>query len=341
MKQIGFKNFRRFKDLPPIDLSPITFFVGENNSGKSTVVKGILALSDFLKSNPITFDFEEFDMFDFEDNKSEEKIINIRRQRTQEILKNIKFSFNASYLAHIGTFKRALYNKSDSNIISFRAKIGYLHFEINIKGNPSNDEAVSGNVSSIMIYLSSIGLHLNYDFFDDKTTMLFLPPNRVEFKDDTPEEVKEFISNFTEQITIEFRISDYWSPVSSDFISSLISSTEDIINITLFPPSDDRFAIFARSMRMRNVLSHVKPLVFDNKTKKFLLSYCKMLLGHEYSDRHREDIVPFRLPVGQRRLRSIDVEYLYAHAVSQTVLYSAKDTQKASENKLRKTCNIY
>ena len=48
MRKIGFKNFRKFEDFPSINLAPITFFVGENNAGKSTVVKGLLALSDFL-----------------------------------------------------------------------------------------------------------------------------------------------------------------------------------------------------------------------------------------------------------------------------------------------------
>lgn len=43
MKKIGFKNFRRFDEFPTIDFAPITFLVGENNAGKSTVVKGILA----------------------------------------------------------------------------------------------------------------------------------------------------------------------------------------------------------------------------------------------------------------------------------------------------------
>ena len=36
MNKIGFKNFRKFQELDPLDLSPITFFVGENNAGKST-----------------------------------------------------------------------------------------------------------------------------------------------------------------------------------------------------------------------------------------------------------------------------------------------------------------
>ena len=48
MNQIGFHNFRKFQSFPNLDLSPITIFVGENNAGKSTVVKAILSVLDFL-----------------------------------------------------------------------------------------------------------------------------------------------------------------------------------------------------------------------------------------------------------------------------------------------------
>lgn len=37
-KKIGLKNFKRFKELEPQALGPITFFVGPNNSGKSSLV---------------------------------------------------------------------------------------------------------------------------------------------------------------------------------------------------------------------------------------------------------------------------------------------------------------
>ena len=57
MRQIGFKNFRKFEDFHVIDLSPITIFVGENNAGKSTVVKAMLSIVDFLKSS--MFDFSK------------------------------------------------------------------------------------------------------------------------------------------------------------------------------------------------------------------------------------------------------------------------------------------
>ncbi len=44
MQTIGFKNFRRFEELKPLDLSGVTFFVGGNNAGKSTVVKAMMLM---------------------------------------------------------------------------------------------------------------------------------------------------------------------------------------------------------------------------------------------------------------------------------------------------------
>ena len=51
MNKIGFKNFRRFQDFPAIEYSGITFLVGRNNAGKSTLVKAILLLDNYLKSS--------------------------------------------------------------------------------------------------------------------------------------------------------------------------------------------------------------------------------------------------------------------------------------------------
>ena len=47
---IGFKNFRRFQNFPEINLGDITILVGGNNAGKSTLVKAMLLMRDFLKS---------------------------------------------------------------------------------------------------------------------------------------------------------------------------------------------------------------------------------------------------------------------------------------------------
>lgn len=47
MKNITASNFRKIKDKWDLDLAPITFFTGTNNSGKSSVLKSLLLLSDY------------------------------------------------------------------------------------------------------------------------------------------------------------------------------------------------------------------------------------------------------------------------------------------------------
>jgi predicted ATPase len=51
MIKIGFENFRRFKVLSPLEFSGITFLVGQNNSGKSTITKAIGLLNTYFKQD--------------------------------------------------------------------------------------------------------------------------------------------------------------------------------------------------------------------------------------------------------------------------------------------------
>lgn len=53
MQTIGLKNFRRFEELTPLELAGITFFVGGNNAGKSTVVKAMMLMLDNIARNSI------------------------------------------------------------------------------------------------------------------------------------------------------------------------------------------------------------------------------------------------------------------------------------------------
>lgn len=53
MKKIGFKNFRKFENFPAIGLGDVTYLVGKNNAGKSTMVKALILIVENLiqKSN--------------------------------------------------------------------------------------------------------------------------------------------------------------------------------------------------------------------------------------------------------------------------------------------------
>lgn len=50
MQAFGCKNFRKFQNLPMMDLGGINIFVGTNNSGKSTAIKGMILLLDNILS---------------------------------------------------------------------------------------------------------------------------------------------------------------------------------------------------------------------------------------------------------------------------------------------------
>ena len=165
MRQIGFKNFRRFENFPSMKLAPITIFVGENNAGKSTVVKGILALSDFFNR------FDE-DRFLFSGESSSDSV-HKKKNVIVSNLKNQKFFFNTSYLAHIGTFKRALYNKAENNIISFYTTLDRTDITIDIWGDRDDEEIVSGIIYRIVLDYPMLGLKIKFDLQNDNATVLF------------------------------------------------------------------------------------------------------------------------------------------------------------------------
>lgn len=51
MENIKISNFRKIKETWDLDLAPVTFFTGKNNSGKSTILKSLLLLEDYINSN--------------------------------------------------------------------------------------------------------------------------------------------------------------------------------------------------------------------------------------------------------------------------------------------------
>lgn len=100
MKRIAVSNFRKFKEYTSIEISPITFFVGENNAGKSTIVKAILLIYDFFQFKK-PFGYETKNKIDY----------------------NTSFFFNSNKLAHVGSSERALSFNSENDKILFEIDI--------------------------------------------------------------------------------------------------------------------------------------------------------------------------------------------------------------------------
>lgn len=108
MKKIAFQNFRRFQQFPTLELGGISIMVGRNNSGKSTMVKALLLILDYLQN-------QQYDSFSF----------------TNQVLEE----------ANIVTFGRALNNKSEQNEIAFQFDINEFSFSIYITGD--NDDTLA------------------------------------------------------------------------------------------------------------------------------------------------------------------------------------------------------
>lgn len=47
---LGFSNFRKFEDFPILEFGEITYMVGRNNAGKSTLVKALILVLDYLQN---------------------------------------------------------------------------------------------------------------------------------------------------------------------------------------------------------------------------------------------------------------------------------------------------
>lgn len=151
MNSIGFKNFRKFQDFPAIDLGNITILVGGNNAGKSTLVKAMLLMRDFLKSR----------IERVEDTK------NIFKTLTRP-----QFNFDTEHV-NVGDFYRAFCRQSPrkEDTISFTMKIDKFRFTVNIRGE--RKPGVVPEVTMIAVSDEDRDVTFTFDFSKNQMTAHF------------------------------------------------------------------------------------------------------------------------------------------------------------------------
>jgi predicted ATPase len=127
-KGIGFTNFRRFQKFPILEFSPITYLVGRNNSGKSTMVKALLLSLDYLQNQL-----------------------------------SDTFSFDSSILedANIVTFGRALCNSAEKPKIVFEVRLDDYDFQIEISGLENQTRP---SVQYLVVSDASSGFSINLNY---------------------------------------------------------------------------------------------------------------------------------------------------------------------------------
>lgn len=295
MDQIGFKNFRKFQELPPLDLNPVTIFVGENNAGKSTVVKALLATLDFLKTRVSAIENDSW--------------------------MNINFYFNKSYYTHIGTFERAHYNKAaEGEPITFIISASGRRYEIDVERSDSEAD-VFGRVSRIKVTLLPFNIDLSFSLRSDHTINVvfhakpFPGYNLKEVASGYPSNyLEKYFKGLTNDIEMEMTLATGVKFTSEYVVDALIQSFLIRLRSTIESLSSNK-----------NAQSYLSVFGHSDEVEEFLRKKKTFFKGKYFSVNKQSDI---------------NVEYIYAHAVTQTILFSAKDTNDYHVKTIHEYANL-
>lgn len=311
MNAIGFKNFRRFLDFPVLEFGGINLMIGSNNSGKSTIVKALLLMRDFLTQK-------------------------IQKTGEGPFIITPEFRFDSSFI-HIGSFRRAFCNKctDNQNVMSFATEIENFFFEVEIKGDRAKD-TVSPCVTKLSIKDYKRNILFEFDFSLLLMKASFFSTNQEEDKsgdyksaaiqarkllEEQLEQVKssnDYENKFSDIVKINDEIQRIDTKLKSlgkiDDNNELSASfdmkpSEYVPGRLMFPELVRLFIKYSTEKKVSDIPSHSK-----NTDENKILLDGKSPIIKEMAD--ELEIL----------LSSEQIEYIYAHSASQQVLYQIKDS---------------
>lgn len=286
MNQIGFKNFRRFKELAPIDLNPLTIFVGENNAGKSTVVKALLVVIDFIKTRVSALENDSW--------------------------LNMNFYFNKSHYTHLGTFDRARNNQAnEDDPITFTFSFADRRYEIDIMKSDSA-AGVFGRIYKIKMTLLPLNIDFTFSLTTDRriNVVFHATPypgyNPDEITQDLkPSTINRYFKGLTKDIEIEMTINPELRFTSEYIVDALLLSFKTQFFSTL------------NKLNSKKALIANTDLFLSDEAQQFLLNKRAVFNKNYFKNNKQADI---------------DVEYIYAHAVTQNLIFNASDVKGYHDN---------
>lgn len=327
MRAIGFKNFRKFTDFPMMEFAPITIFVGGNNAGKSTVVKGLLSLTDFLKAMPIG----EIEL-PYTAKERQDIPLEVILKQKKKMLKEQKFYFNTNQYTHIGTFERAINNTCGQEAITFEGQTGNFSLSIEVtKGK--GQELPYGFVSKVMIKDFIFNMVMKFDLFADEAHVELNPLDSSVIYLDTNSQ-KRYFEALKDTCSFTYTISDYWLPDAPTLLASLMQSFNMAVTFSLMIPelSTEEIADLPYSMRG----SFFTPKAVEGITKDALEALkvigLRSMPSSYRADRESMRYIRFDMPSMRYSFsRGFNIEYIYSHAVSQNVWYVSGATDYLSK----------
>lgn len=175
MQAFGCKNFRKFQNLPMMDLGGINIFVGTNNSGKSTVIKGMILLLDNILSWERTPDFG------------------------MPFTNHFRFMTESSSHLYLGGYEKSLNSESKDEPMSFTFTTGCAKVKLSIdekKASKSSGIQLQKELKYFEIENLETNILFHFDFNSKENDLLtiYLPVNHLKA------DLEEQISNLSKRI---------------------------------------------------------------------------------------------------------------------------------------------
>ena len=297
---IGFSNFRRFEEFPEMTLGGITILVGGNNAGKSTLVKAMLLMRDFLKS----------------------RIDGMTNSKMFEP----QFRFDTEHV-NIGEFYRAFCRQSspEKDTISFAIRIGKFRFGVDIRGERKS--GIIPQVSKIVVSDSEKGASFTFDFikrqmyasfgineekeakYKEWQSILFKKGelNAVLFDSTNVDEIsrlKSEIANLDKQADELAQKNDLGNEGIA--VGDIPQLTENAIGYLLIPELIRCFIRYSESGTLGDKGSEAYKV--QERNKEFLRGKIAVIKSIS------EEI--------EKEINKQKIEYIYAHSVNQNALYA-------------------
>lgn len=308
MNSIGFKNFRKFTEFPPIKLGGITFLVGGNNAGKSTLVKAMLLIRDFLMTKVVS------------------NSDNIFQSRTP------LFKFDTEHV-NIGNFQRAFCKTANANedTLSFQTEIGQFDFSVDIRGERNKMGALP-NVSLVTLRDKERDIEVAFAFGTGKMSIRF---GSKENKDMASEALAEttYLENRLNDLKQQLGKKDDLKEIAQlnseiqrlemrqKELSASSNDSKELIEVPLCCDLEyrDRLLLSALLSGFNRYSSEGTTGNKNSKAYKETVSAKLRLQAHamEISD---------MASALDKVLNSDAVQYIYAHSVNQQALYNLRDT---------------
>ena len=350
IQKVGFKNFRRFKNFPEMNLGDINIFVGRNNAGKSTVLKAL----QLMKGNLNT-------------------LSSVSNRKNIFASMKPMFVFDVDELAelHIDNFERALYNKAERKEITLSATIDGCSFTIVLDGQNIEHDNYYVAVPYNFIELKDNSIHLTFDFqtrelhlelktdyserekqtLMSKIMMRNVLKEQIEKLTATKRRLNEFIHGTSIQLDVQ---SDMIKILSEreNVRKSLEASRKQLkmLEKVIDDLKDNKNGIAIGIKNLPEFIDAVQVNVVDQLFGNIKL-YSFANFDLDLRKRENKNIVQNQrlikeseseLDAAKKRflaaLESFNLEYIHAHAASQKVIYLKEDKMDVLSRAISEFC---